>query len=209
MPLRPVRPVRLALLLAVAACTPRVAPPEAPIVDPGVRTDTLVLAAPGTAVLAQEEGDTIPPQPDWARQPVPRFEDYPATESFAGTPAPVDLRSQPWARMYRSALRSDAAAGPNFAGAYTIARWGCGTQCLDWAVVDARTGRVHGNPFDSEGSLEFRRDSRLVVLNALQPGELPWPGRTRPAYFVWDGREMVRVQLPPPPPPPPPPSPAP
>jgi hypothetical protein len=202
MPLRPLRPARFALLLAAAACAPRIAPPEAPIVDPGVRTDTLVLATPGTAAPADEDGDTIPPQPDWARQPVPRFEDHPATESFSGTPAPVDLRSQPWAREYRTALRTGAAEGPNFAGAYTLVLWGCGTQCQSWAVVDARTGRVYGNPFDAELLVDFRRDSRLVVVNPVRPDELPWPGRPRPAYFAWDGREMVRVQLPPPSPPP-------
>lgn len=200
MPLRLLRPLCLALLLAAGTCAPRVAPPAAPIVDPGVRTDTLVLAAPDTAVAADEDGDTIPPQPDWARQPVPRFEDYPATESFSGTPAPVELRSQPWAREFRTALRAGAAAGPDFAGAYTIALWGCGTQCQSWAIVDARTGRVYGNPFDSELGVEYRRDSRLLVVNPVEPGEIVWEGRPRPGYFVWDGRQLVRVPQPPPPP---------
>jgi hypothetical protein len=193
------RTLRLGLLLAAAGCAPRTLAPPAPAAGIVVATDSAVLAAPDTGLL--DEGDTIPPQPDWARQPVPRFEDFPATESFSGTPAPVDLSSQPWAREFRTVLRGGAAAGPDFAGAYTVVLWGCGTQCQNWAVVDARTGRVHGHPFDAELLVDFRRDSRLVVVNPVAADELPWPGRPRPAYFVWDGREMVRVPLPPPAPP--------
>jgi hypothetical protein len=191
----PLRRVCLGLLLAAGACAPRVAPPEAPIVDPGVRTDTLALAG-GAAPAAD---DTLPPRPGWARVPAPRWEDFPATERFAGTPAPADLGSRPWAREFRTVLRAGAAAGPNFAGAYTIVLWGCGTQCQRWAVVDARTGRVHGHPFDAELGVDFRRDSRLVAVNPLRPDETPSPWRPAPAYFAWDGREMVRVPLPPPP----------
>ncbi len=194
----PLRLACLGLLLAAGACAPRVAPPEAPIVDPGVRTDTLTLA--GGAAPAAAEDDTLPPRPDWARVPAPRWEDFPATASFTGTPAPVDLGSRPWAREFRTALRVGAAAGPNFAGAYTLVLWGCGTQCQRWAVVDARTGRVHGHPFDAELGVDFRRDSRLVAVNPLRPDETPSPWRPAPAYFAWDGREMVRVPLPPPPP---------
>ena len=136
----------------------------------------------------------IPP----ARPAGPRFEDFPATEEFSGTPAPVDLASQPWASLYRTVLREGAADGPDFAGAYTVVSWGCGTQCQQWAVVDARTGRVHGFPFDSGLGLDYRLDSRLVVVNPLQPDEEPWPGRPPPVYFAWDGRQMVRVPTPPP-----------
>ncbi len=190
----PLRRVGLSLLLAAGACAPRAALPEAPVVDPGVWTDT-ALAVEAAPVAAD---DTLPPQPEWARVPAPRWEDFPATASFRGAPAPVELRSQPWARGFRTVLRAGAAEGPNFAGAYTVVVWGCGTQCQRWAVVDARTGRVHGSPFDAELGVDFRRDSRLVAVNPLRPDEIPSPWRPAPAYFAWDGGEMVRVPLPPP-----------
>lgn len=190
----PHRRACLGLLLAAAACAPRAAPPETPAAGTVAATDSAVLTP--ADVVRSEPGDTLPPLPDWARAPAPRFEDFPATESFSGTPAPVDLRSRPWAREFRTVLRAGAAEGPNFAGAYTLVLWGCGTQCQRWAVVDARTGRVHGHPFDAELLVEFRRDSRLVVVNPPRLDETPTPWRPPPAYFAWDGREMVRVPPP-------------
>lgn len=180
-------PRHLVLVLLVAAavaagCAPRAQTPAPPVEEP------VVSEAPTAPVAA------VPPE----RPALPRFEDFPATESFAGTPARVDLASQPWASLYRTMLREGAAEGPNFAGAYTLVSWGCGTQCQQWAVVDARTGRVHGFPFDSGLGVDFRPDSRLVVVNPLEPGEDPWPGRPPPAYFAWDGRQMVRIPTPPP-----------
>ena len=68
--------------------------------------------------------------------------------------------------------------GPNFAGHYTIVRWGCGSDCRQFAIVDARTGTVYfpreltqidsgpyigDDPLASEESLQFRRDSRLLI----------------------------------------------
>lgn len=188
----PLRRACLGMLLAAGACSPRAAGTVA-------ATDSATLA-PADAVRSAG-GDTLPPRPDRARIPASRWEDFPATESFSGAPAPVDLGSQPWAREFRTVLRTGAAAGPNFAGAYTVVLWGCGTQCQRWAVVDARSGRVHGHPFDAELRVEFRRDSRLVVVNPLHAGETPAPWRPPPAYYAWDGREMVRAPLLPAPPP--------
>jgi hypothetical protein len=38
-----------------------------------------------------------------------------------------------------------------------------------------------------------------VVVNPPRADEAPAPWRPPPAYFAWNGREMVRVPLPPPP----------
>lgn len=46
------------------------------------------------------------------------------------------------ARRYRTVLRQAAAEGPNFNGHYRVATWGCGTNCIEWAVIDLATGRV-------------------------------------------------------------------
>ena len=103
----------------------------------------------------------------------PRFEDYPAVESFKGRPAPAVVSSGR-ARLYRTTIREQAREGPNFAGHYTVATWGCGTGCLQFAVVDARTGKVYFHPraetvagvtFQDEERLQFRRDSRLFIVS--------------------------------------------
>jgi hypothetical protein len=76
---------------------------------------------------------------------LPRFEDYPVTAIFKGTPAPPKLR--PGDRLFRTRIREGAAKGPNFAGHYTIAEWGCGMGCVSIAIVDASDGRIYDAPF--------------------------------------------------------------
>ena len=62
---------------------------------------------------------------------ITRFEDYPVTAIFKGTPALPKLRLGD--RLFRTRIRKGAAKGPNFAGHYTIADWGCGTRCVSIA----------------------------------------------------------------------------
>jgi hypothetical protein len=123
---------------------------------------------------------------------VPRFDDHLVPESFAGTPA-SPIFATPEQRRYRTRIRngvlmgSDAWIGssrnfeksnrPNFAGHYFIIRWGCGSQCVMMATVDAKTGIIYGPPLAGEGSelyvpldnlskmeVDFRPNSSLVIL---------------------------------------------
>src|ERR1041385_7384281 len=93
----------------------------------------------------------------------PRFEAYPVRGKFHGTTAKVNLRSHPKARMFRTMLRLGAKDGPNFAGYYTVVTWGCGSDCMQVAVVDCRNGRVYFAPFTVSPGIraDYRLDSRL------------------------------------------------
>ena len=145
-------------------------------------------------------------------QPTPRFEDYPAPAEKVGKPAPVDLSSSPVAHEFRTQVRSDARAGPNFAGHFTVVGWGCGSACLQWGVVDARTGKAHFEPkisvvsvdhvADENGpaggvnqefyNLRFRLGSRLlVVMGAPQEDE----SREGVGYYRWDGRTFGLIKF--------------
>jgi hypothetical protein len=127
-----------------------------------------------------------------AQSPVPRLEDYPVAEIFNGKPvAPVLTTSQQ--RMYRTRIREGVTRGrdvwtgswkdakerpgPNFAGHYFVIRWGCGSDCLMMAIVDAQTGRVYPPPVSGAGTelfvsmdpmsdreIDFRPNSTLMVL---------------------------------------------
>ena len=105
---------------------------------------------------------------------VPKFEDYPVREKFSGRTAPVKLNSE--TSMFKTRFREAAKGGPNFAGRYIVATWGCGTDCLMGGVIDAKTGNTYLIPFsicciyekDPEAEkVEFRSDSRLIKFNGL------------------------------------------
>jgi hypothetical protein len=146
---------------------------------------------------------------------VPTFAGFPVREIFTGTPATVDLASDPRAGTFRTRLRRGAAEGPNFAGHYTIVTWGCGTDCQVTAVVDARTGRVAFAPFTAYSGTAFRLDSRLLIENPRRPEDEGLPAAegaslaslgpdpddpsfeyNRPGYWVWDGATFEKLHVP-------------
>jgi hypothetical protein len=121
-----------------------------------------------------------------------RFEDYAAGEILTGKPA-APVFSTAEARRFRTVIRRQAGAGPNFAGRYTIVTWGCGSTCVGFAVVDARDGTIHFHPdtrramhvpYQVENVLQFRLDSRLLVI----AGETEGPSGQSSSgkfYFEW------------------------
>jgi hypothetical protein len=111
---------------------------------------------------------------------VPSFVDFPATDVFHGKPVPPILTT-PADRLFRTRIREGAKKGPNFAGHYTIAVWGCGSLCTSMVVVNANTGKVFPGPFDILGHfwigyylgdttdkdapyLDYRLTSNLLVV---------------------------------------------
>jgi hypothetical protein len=80
-------------------------------------------------------------------------------------------------------IRQGASKGPNFAGHYTIAAWGCGSSCVSIALVDAKDGTIFNVPFSILGwgmllrydgqnapnrdgfePLSYQVDSRLLIV---------------------------------------------
>src|SRR5262245_4303970 len=106
-----------------------------------------------------------------------RFQKYPA-QVFSGPVAAAKI-SSPRARMYRTVIRKGAKEGPNFAGHYTIVVWGCGLNCRQLAIVDARSGEVFfpSNLMqvnflfeDTEEFLQFRKNSGLLIVVGAMVG---------------------------------------
>jgi len=143
-----------------------------------IRSGVLALAPLFWAILAAD------PQP----AKFPTFQEYPAGEAFSGKPAAPILKTANQ-RMFRTMIRQGAAKGPNFAGRFTVAEWGCGGGCASIAVIDARDGTVYDGPFQSlswslfkyEGQyaanandfaqLEYRKDSRLLIARGCPEDE--------------------------------------
>jgi hypothetical protein len=138
------------------------------------------------------------PQPPAAPLPPPppvtaRFEEHAVADTaFRGPPAPPQLASAPYGRVYRTKLREGAAQGPNFAGRYTVVVWGCGSGCQIVAVVDARTGRLSPETLHTMNGVSFRRASALLIADPVDSADPPPPGCAScgtPAAYVWrDGR---------------------
>src|SRR6476620_2304120 len=69
-------------------------------------------------------------EPAWAL----KFMDFAVAADFHRKPAAPILPTKTQ-RVFRTAIREAAAKGPNFAGHYTIAEWGCGSGCMSSVVV--------------------------------------------------------------------------
>ena len=93
--------------------------------------------------------------------PRPNFTDYPAKELYPGkAAAPKLTRDQ---RTFRTQIRDGAKSSVEFAGHYTLPRWGCGTGCMSFVVMDSVSGRVYDAPFGIVSDLAW----------AGRPGEEP------------------------------------
>lgn len=123
------------------------------------------------------------------------FDAYPAARTYTGRPGRLNLGKDRQARLFRTQLAQGLKKGVNFAGEYTLVGWGCGTQCLTYAVVHTRTGRVRGW-FDACGAAVFRKDSRLVIINpSVDQGEPAVYPPTCPvdAGLLWDGKAFKEL----------------
>jgi hypothetical protein len=131
---------------------------------------------------------------------MPRFADHPVTDTFTSTPAPVDLSSAENAQKFGEALRRGAAKGPNFAGHYTVVSWDLENGFKQFAVVDARTGRVVMGHYISYG-MAHRLDSSLLVTDPVdQWRKVYGPESKDPAgahaeslYYHWNGERLVYI----------------
>jgi len=153
----------------------------------------------------------------------PKFEDYPAVEVFAGQPARPKIVTASQRRfqtriregvekgwgVYRDGVAQDT-PGPNFAGNMIFIQWGCGAPCLMAALVNARTGDVFNPPLAVDGTLglpllvignsvgqnaelEFRKNSRLMIVSATPNWFKEHQARSYRHYFAWESNQWVLV----------------
>ena len=108
----------------------------------------------------------------------PKFTDFPVKNVYRGEPARPIITKE--FRSYRTMIRNGADTEVEFAGHYTVPRWGCGTDCNGFVIVDSISGRIYagfgvaGLPFkwlEKHGGeemprMEFHPDSRLLKINA-------------------------------------------
>ncbi len=153
-------------------------------------------------------------------QKVPTFSQY-RTAVDKKRVITVDLKSHKDARMFRTNLRNAAKGGVNFAGHYVLTGWGCGTNCSQWAIIDARNGRVYfpkqfagvgfgfcelpenalpkdapGIGDEDAGPIYAKANSRLVILTGYPGGGLDDEKVKCGNYFYeWNGTSLKQIKL--------------
>ena len=136
----------------------------------------------------------------------PQFSAYAAGPRYQGPSVEPDVKTLPRSRYFRTMIREGGKEGPNFAGHYTIVQWGCGTACVSYAIIDARSGEVFhppalqnidqfqvdiDTPQQPDGEmLQFNIKSRLIV--AFGATDLQRRGIS---YFDWRGNRLNLLRL--------------
>lgn len=127
-----------------------------------------------------------------SQHPYP-FGSYPAGRLYKGEPVLPKLTT-PTQREFRTVLRNGARKGPNFAGHYTLVEWGCGSNCVVFAVVDVATGKVHDRnmPFVNDGypcGLLYNLESTLFVVEKSSTPN----GACEAQLYTWNGSRFIPV----------------
>jgi hypothetical protein len=143
----------------------------------------------------------------FAQSTTPTFKRYAARVEKIKS-VKVNLKSHKHANTFRTNLRNAAKESVNFAGHYILTTWGCGTNCSQTAIIDARNGRVFF-PNELEGSifgfceladdiepLAYRADSRLLVLSGFKGGDFNDKNSRCGIYYLeWTGTNFRQVQF--------------
>jgi len=153
----------------------------------------LALTLASLCSVARPSSQNTEKAPNWSF----KFEDYPAAADFKGKPAAPILVTKT-DRMFRTQIREAAKKGPNFAGHYTVAEWGCGSGCVALAVVDAVTGKIFAAPSgtlalplpDAANGHEYQGpvykvNSRLFIADGC-PGEV----KCGTYYYEWSAKRF-------------------
>lgn len=97
-------------------------------------------------------------------------------------------------KLYRTVISLEGKKEPNFAAHHRLVTWGCGTDCRGFAIVDRVSGRVYTAPAieyvagamgNSDLRIDFRADSRLLVLSGLLNDDLE--GKF---FYEWTGESL-------------------
>jgi len=114
-------------------------------------------------------GQSIPPRPS--------FDAYAVKQIYRGVPAhPILSKDQ---MSFRTRIRAGANSPVEFAGDYTLPRFGCGAGCSAFFIVDSITGKVYDGfgiadlpnkwlekqSGDQPLRIQFIASSRLLKIN--------------------------------------------
>lgn len=96
-------------------------------------------------------------KPEWAKD----------RTLYSGPIAPIDYENTrlTQAKEFKTAINEAVAKGPNFAGKYAVAQWGCGTQCQGHAVVNVESGKIIAFGPQTEAGIGISLESPILITN--------------------------------------------
>jgi hypothetical protein len=152
---------------------------------------TFLLATFAISAMAQEGKLTTLEVGQWS------FRNYPVAAHFSGKPA-KPLLVTPHERNFRTMIRTQANKGPNFAGHFTLAQWGCGSPCLSFVIIDAASGAIYdfkeavgcADKNGIDASVDFRLNSRLVIATGFS--EKLGCGTS---FYEWNGKRLSLIHF--------------
>lgn len=143
-------------------------------------------------------------------QKTPAFVDYYAKVGNK-TAKTVNLKSHPKANEFRPNLKNGLAKSQiNFGGKYILTQWGCGTACIQAALIDAQTGEVYfpeilqgviqgyNEAFEKHGMLEFKKNSTLLIIYGAAGNDLKNESEEfiqGTSYYEWSGQEFKLLKF--------------
>lgn len=86
---------------------------------------------------------------------------------YGGPIAPIDFENSNLSKVgeFKTAISEAVAKGPNFAGKYTVAQWGCGTGCQGHAVVNVESGKIIAFGPQTQAGVGASLESPILVTN--------------------------------------------
>lgn len=102
----------------------------------------------------------------------------------------INFNSNPEAEEYKTVITQKYnELDVNFANYYIITTWGCGSGCVNGAMVDIRDGFIYNMPEDKEwGGMGtyIESDKESNVLKAVAVAQSPDEVEENRKYWEWD-----------------------
>ncbi|MGM0439431.1 MAG: hypothetical protein ACQEP3_03320 [Patescibacteria group bacterium] len=107
----------------------------------------------------------------------------------------LDFSTRPEAKDFRTKIQNAVDEGPNFAGNYVYAEWGCGTNCGAGAIINPKSGEVVEYGLVNTHGIKFKKDSKLLIINP--PEEInaveseSRAGNVKSKYFIMEEDRLL------------------
>ena len=107
-------------------------------------------------------------------------------EKFEATPKIVDFSNFPEAKTYYTRITEFVKRGVNFSSHYVLIPIGCGTDCVLFVVVDAKTGKVIAYNSGKANYHLINKGSYFIL-------EPIFAGQKREFYKIGEGNQLEVV----------------